>query len=296
MSLIKNPYFHPKEEAERPTIAEKQLIDTATEPTTVPLQTYKEGEGQPIPESAPKAEPEKGFTSIIIPAYINSYPIFHMTGHCIGSIREHTDRSKTPFEIILVLNGTKDSIKFSNLAETRCEKVIESEENLGYAKAVNKGIRCAKGEYIAVVNNDVMVFDNWLEDMQESLNIGLDLVMATPMYGKPYARATEAKELREKSFEPAGKSLRDSFSDFRDFSCVLTRKNMFNEIGLFNEEFFMYGEDLDLLRRMDKAEKKYASTKRVNTFHIIGGTSSGMEKIPEIMNESKAKLKEIWGE
>lgn len=292
MSLIKNPYFNSeavKEEvAERPTISERALIDTAT----IPLQIYQEGEGQPVPESAPKAEPEKGFTSIIIPAYINSYPIFHVTGNCIGSIREHTDRSKTPFEIILVLNGTKDSIKFSNFAETKCEKVIESEENLGYAKAVNKGIRCARGEYIAVVNNDVMVFDNWLEDMQECLNNGLELVQAIPLYGVPFGRAVESREEREKFKD---KPIQESFSDFRDFSCVLTRKALFNKIGLFDEQFKMYCEDLDLVRRIEENGGKVTSTRKVRTHHIIGLTSSTVLDTPEIMNESKQKLKDKWG-
>lgn len=277
MTLIKNPYFHP-EEAVKP------------EPKAPEIRTYTEGEGKDAPDSAPKAEPEKGFTSIIIPAFINSYPVFHTTGNCIGSIREHTIREVTPFEIILVLNG--GSGHFSNLELTKAEKVIVNEENLGFAKAVNQGIRCARGEYIAVINNDVQVFDSWLMDMQTCLKY-LDLIMATPMYGMPYARATEARELRDKC---KTKSIPETFSDFRDFSCIATRKQLFNELGLFNEEFFAYGEDLDFLRRMDKAGKKYASTKLVNTHHIIGMTSSGIPEIPEIMNRNKDKLKEIWGE
>jgi O-antigen biosynthesis protein len=270
--LIRNPYFATEE-----------------------VKTYTEGEGQLPVENAPSIEPVKGFTSIIIPAYLNSYPIFHKTGDCIGAIREHTDREKTPYEIILVLNGTKDTIKFDHLETTHAEKVIENEENLGFSKAVNKGIRVAKGEYIAVVNNDVLVFNHWLEDLQEALNWGKDLIMATPMYGMPYARAIEAEKLRNETLNKAPR-VEDNFSDFRDFSCILTRKKLFDEIGLFNEEFFCYGEDLDLLRRMDKAGKTYASTKRVNTSHIIGLTSSSMPETPKIMNESKETLKKIWGE
>lgn len=277
MTLIKNLYFSPEEKPEEPKIEFKQ---------------YEKGEGQPPVENAPRIEPEKGFTSIVIPAYLNSYPIFHKTGDCIGSIREHTDREKTPYEIILVLNGTKETIKFDNLNATKTEKVIENEENLGFAKAVNKGIRCAKGEYICILNNDTQVFNHWLEDLQDALG-HLDLVMATPMYGMPYARAVEAEELRIKTMD---KPIQDSFSDFRDFSCVLTKKKLFDEIGLLNEEFFMYAEDLDLIRRIEKAGGKVASTKRVNIHHIIGMTSTSIPDTPQIMNESKEKLKKIWGE
>lgn len=272
--MIKNPYFDTEQEQE--------------------LQQY------PVKEvaGAPSTEPEKGFTSIIIPIFLNSYPVFHYTGHCIGSIREHTDKEKTPYEIILVQNGGRESGQVveeftdQTFANTYCDKVIPNRTNLGYAKAVNQGIRCARGEYIAIINNDVCVFNHWLSDMQECLQNGLDLVMATPMYGMPFARAVESNLLREKTL---GKSIVETFDGFRDFSCVLTKKEVFAKVGVFNEDFFMYGEDLDLMRRIEKDGGKLASTKRVRTFHISGGTSSGIEKTPDIMNESKAKLKEIWG-
>lgn len=273
--IVKNPYFYPTEGNK--------------EPDAIPLQTFEK-------EEEISGELVEGLTSIIIPAYFNSYPVFHQTGHCIGSIREHTDKAKTPYEIILVLNGTKSSIKFDKYELTYADKVIPLEENEGYAKAVNKGIRASQGENICIMNNDVLVFDNWLNVFLEIVDLNhesrLDLVMATPMYGMPYARATEAKELAAKY---DGKFLSSTYSDFRDFSCVLAKRKLFDEIGLFNEEFFMYGEDLDFLRRMDKAEKKYASTRAVNTYHIIGMTSSSMDKTPQIMNESREKLKQIWG-
>lgn len=239
------------------------------------------------------AETVPGLTSIIMPVYLNSYPVFHYTGNAIGSIREHTDKAKTPYEIIMVLQGNT-GIKFGKLEDTKADKVIELEENVGFAKAVNQGIRAASGEYIAILNNDIMVFNDWLEDLQDVLqNTETKLVMATPMYGQPFARAVESAELRDKT---DGKLMEDTLSEFTDFSCVLTKKELFDKIGLFNEEFFMYGEDLDFLRRMKKEGLKYASTKRVNTHHIISGTASGEARTPEIMNESKAKLREIWGE
>ncbi len=253
------------------------------------LEVYPEK--QESVESAPKEEPQEGFTSIIIPAYFNNYALFHQTGNCIGSIREHTDPVKTPYEIILVINGKTD-IKFADLKQTFADKVIQSENNEGWAKAVNKGIRVAKGEFIALINNDAQVYDYWLEDLQESLKAGLDLVMGNPMYGMPFARAVESFNIRQKQLE---KPIEETFVDFNDFSCVLTTKALFMQLGLFDEDFFMYGEDIDFLRRMDKEGKKHASTKRVAVHHIIGSTSMTIKETPEIMNESKEKLRLKWG-
>lgn len=249
---------------------------------TIQLETYEKTDE--FPQSN-----VKGLTSIIIPAYFLTYPLFHQTGNCIGSIREHTDSVKTPYEIILVVNG--DTGIKSKPEDYLVDKVIENPENLGFSKAVNQGIRVAKGEYIAIVNNDVQVYDYWLEDFIECLNNGLDLVQATPMYGKPFARATESFTLRQ---DTMNLSIGETFKDFVDFSCVCTRKDLFREIGVFDEEFFMYGEDLDFLRRMDKVGKKHKSTTRVNTHHIIGSTSSGVAETPELMNKAGELLKQKY--
>lgn len=254
-SFLDNPYFNPR--PQQPVVDIRQDVPPQVDGTA--------GE--------PNMEVKSGMTSIIIPAYFMNYSLFHYTGHCIGSIREHTDREKTPYEIILIING-KTGIGFDNLEATHAEKVIPNEENKGYGKAMNQGMRISVGEYIVLMNNDVMVFDHWLEDFQEALK-HKDLVMATPMYGMPFARAVESRELRNKWMQ---KPIEESFSDFRDFSCVATTRSLFDEIGAFDEDFFAYKEDLDLFKRMDAKGKTYASTKRINTFHIIGATGTNMSE------------------
>jgi GT2 family glycosyltransferase len=273
-----NSYFNPKPKG---TFGKGSSDDE-----TVEFKTYDKTDEFEQPNV-------KGLTSIIIPAYFLTYPLFHQTGNCIGSIREHTDPLKTPYEIILVINGnTGIGFKQEDYKNTYADKVIQNEKNEGWTKAVNQGIRVAKGEYIAIINNDVQVYDYWLEDFMECLNEGgLDLVMATPMYGKPFARATEAFMLRQDTMTLG---IGETFDNFRDWSCVITRKDLFRELGTFDEEFFVYGSDLDFLKRMDATGKKYKSTKRVNTHHIIGSTSSGMEETPDLMNDAKELLKKKY--
>lgn len=252
-SFLNNQYFNP-------TFQEAEIVTVETEPLN-PVETIS------------------GFTSIIIPAYFLNYPLFHYTGNCIGSVREHTDKTKTPYEIILVVNG-KTGIGFSNPEESKCDKIIEIDKNVGYGAAVNKGIRVAKGEYIVLLSNDVLVFDWWLQNFHTCLQYK-DLIMATPMYGMPYARATESKELMEKWIDHG---VEETFSDFRDFSCVATKKSLFEDIGLFDENLYLYKEDLDLLNRMDKEGKTYASTKLINTTHFIAATT-----IYQSLDEQKKK-------
>lgn len=254
----------------------------------------KEDEGTPVGEGRPH-EIVKGLTSIVIPVYFLHYNAFHLTGNCIGSIREHTDKKDTPYEIILVVNGDDSAVVKMDeqmMKKTYADKIIVNKENYGFTKAVNQGIRVASGEFIAVVSNDVQVYDDWLEYMQAALQ-ELDLVMATPMYGMPFARAVEAKKIYLDNVEKIH-HLTEAFSDFRDFSCAVLKRDLLNEIGLFDERFFMYCQDTDFLKRMDEAGKKYASTKLVNTHHIIQASGTGLADINEIMNRDKEEYAKKW--
>jgi GT2 family glycosyltransferase len=231
---------------------------------------------------------DENMISIIIPVFNYNNPLFHYTGNCIGSVREHTD---LPYEIILVENGSP--VKHKELKDYKAEKVIINEKNMGVAHAWNQGIRMSRGGYICLLNNDTMVFDHWDTDMVEHLKSGdLDLVMSTPMYGDAFARAVEAKERREAALAGDKSKI---LSDFRDFACVMCKKSLFEELGTFDERFTLaYGEDLDFLKRMDEAGKKYASSKLINIFHIINATTTGMKEIPELMNVNKKILEEKW--
>ena len=280
-----------KYKVQRPDEIVKNPIIIQEGKQTVEAKAYDASTDETVPKEG--HEIVKGLTSIVIPAAFLNYPLFHYTGNCIGSIREHTNKEKTPYEIVLVINGKWDGL-FKDLRDTNADRVIVNEENKGYGYAMNQGIRTSVGEYIVCMNNDVMVFDYWLEDMLDALN-HVDLVMATPMYGKPYARAVEANELRFSTMpSPGAMDIKTTLSDFKDFSCVATKRALFDEIGLFNEEFFAYKEDIDFMKRMEKAGKKYASTKRVNTFHIIGSTSVNMS--PEDLHraEGEAAFKKLW--
>jgi len=234
-------------------------------------------------------EIKKGLVSIVIGTYINDYSLLHYTGHCIGSVREHTDPKKTPYEIVIVDDGS--ALTLPDPKMYKVDKYVRFEENKGLTKVWNTGIRVSQGEYICLLNNDTMVFDHWLEDLLEALHDSMDLVMATPMYGDAFARAPEAKVLRDKW---EGKDINQSFDTFRDFSCVLTRRDLFDELGLFDERYKVYVQDTDFLKQMELKGKKFGSTKKVPIFHIIGATTHTLAETPVQMNADKELFKQKW--
>lgn len=234
----------------------------------------------------------KGVTSIVIPIANTDYPPAHYTGNCIGSIKYFT---KLPYEIIVIDNASTcqlGGVKWEEIVD----KYIKLEKNTGYTGGMNRGIQEAKGEYVCLMSSDVEVYDYWLEDMQEALN-HVDLVMATPMYDLPYGRAKEALERRNEWLKNTNEH--EWLRDFRDFSCVLAKKELFDKVGLLDEKLGSYSEDIDFVFRMQEMGLTAKSSKRVNTHHI--GMASGYimmqqgVKINEQMNKNKEYLKEKWG-
>jgi GT2 family glycosyltransferase len=226
----------------------------------------------------------EGLVSIILPVHMNNYTLFHYTGNCIGSIREHTVRED--YELVIVDNGS--TIKPPELESYYANKVIVNEENLGVTKAWNQGIRMSVGEYIVLMNNDVQVYRLWLPEMMNLLHEGADFVMAHPMYSltEPFARATEslAALKGEKKF--------DDIPGNKDWSCVMFKRSLIEEIGGFDERFFNYCSDTDFFRRMDEAGKKYVMSSTVFTSHISDATGFSIAETPDIMNKDKAKYEE----
>ena len=94
--------------------------------------------------------------SIIIPTYTNHKGLIE----CLESVKKYTDMSQA--EIIVVANGAPE--------ETRPLATLWFDKPLGYAKAVNEGVKVAKGEYIVLLNDDCVLLpqpvDHWIEALK----------------------------------------------------------------------------------------------------------------------------------
>lgn len=242
-------------------------------------------EPEPVQQEAMKHEIKPGLISIILPVYMKDYALFHYTGNCIGSIREHTT---LPYELIVIDNGSP--IKVPSPNAYYADKVIQNQENLGVTHAWNQGIRVSQGEHIVLLNNDVQVFGGWEEGLLTGLSAGYDLVMAHPMYSltEPFARATESARIK-KEVETTG----SLFSKFKDFSCVMFNRSLVDSIGLFDEAFFNYCSDSDFFDRMEMVDKKWACCEVVATSHLSDATGFAIPETPEIMNKDKARYEDL---
>jgi len=97
------------------------------------------------------------------------------TQECIESLRKHTPEEH---EVIFVDNGSSDgTVKWLRkiVRKNPHYRLIENRKNLGFSKGCNQGIEVSTGEYILLLNNDVLLTENWLARMLECLKSGADI-------------------------------------------------------------------------------------------------------------------------
>jgi GT2 family glycosyltransferase len=190
---------------------------------------------------------------------------------CFGSIKTQTILNQ--IEIVMVDNNSSDdsvAVARKLLADFPNACLVKNSENLGFCEGNNSGARVAKGRWILFLNNDT-----WLEnDCMEKLIAGTETIGAaasTPLvlnypdnsyqdfgfYGfdffglpSPSAIATETREI----FIAGGCS-------------YLIRADVFNQIGMFDAEYFIYSDDADLSWRTWIAGYKVAGIFEAKLHH-----------------------------
>ena len=179
--------------------------------------------------------------SIVIPLYNQ----LKYTKLCLESLR--STLNVLP-EIILVDNastdGTADYLRtLSNI------KVISNTENLGFAGGCNTGIRAASGDWVVVLNNDVIVAPGWLEGMLNAAD-RWNLQIVTPAIREgefDYDIGAYAREL-------TGRMQRVIRRGMANGICFMVHRSVFDAIGLLDEKFLIgQYEDKDFFLRAARA-------------------------------------------
>jgi len=207
--------------------------------------------------------------------------------HCFERIRKFT---KLPYELILIDNGSVDG---KELLKKYADVLITNENNLGFAKGCNQGFRISKGEWIACVNNDIFVWEGWLEALIKTFEDNADCGVSMPALMKQVRRGGEALKIEKidlsNNFDKYGKG-----AEFG--SCWLTKKEILDKVGLFDENFQIgFGEDRDMWRRMRKAGYETYRTHKTRVFHQGNVTMGKIENRHQYTLPNREYLKQKWG-
>ena len=201
------------------------------------------------------------FTSLVMITYNQLY----YTRLCIESLLAYTD---VPFELILIDNAStdgtgayflqleKDRTRLSPLLKT--VRVLLNSENKGFVKAVNQGLRQAKGQILGILNNDLLFTPRWLSLMLEQMkknaydvlgpvcNKAEDVLQIPQVVDVSYTDPSSMLSYLQNSRQTIETRAADWIAGF----CLLFRRELLDKIGLLDERFGLgFCEDEDYCYR-----------------------------------------------
>lgn len=192
---------------------------------------------------------KKGLLSIVI----LNYNGMNFLENCIESIVRETNHEN---EIIVVDNKSPDSSGEVFSKKYPKIKFILNKKNVGVPEGLNIGIKNSNGEYIVLLNNDLVVTPDWFQPLLEAYKKN-----GIALYQPKFVKMTDSSIIdgvgnminifgfgfaREKGMKDNGQ-----YSDLEEISyasgtCMFAPRKIFDEIGLFDEKFFAYHEELDI--------------------------------------------------
>ncbi len=208
--------------------------------------------------------------SLDISVVIVAWNAKHYLELCLESLAKSPPRRS--MEVLVVDNASSDDTVEMIEAKFPWVMLIKSSENLGFAKGNNVAIRQCQGRYIALVNPDVIVFPGCLDSLAEFLDenpkvgdvgprvFNPDMTMQStcrrfPTLWNNFCSAMRLESLFKGNRFFAGEHMfyfahdRTLAVDVIVGCFSMIRREAFDEIGLLDEDLFMYGDDVDWCRR-----------------------------------------------
>lgn len=235
---------------------------------------------------------------------IISYNTQAITLQCLQSIFNSLQKSSLTYEVIIVdNNSTDDTIQKIQNLEFKIQnynsilKIIENKQNLGFARANNQVIKIARSQYILLLNSDVVVLNNAVEKLfqfykenEKTIHflggklLEKDGVAPQPSCGPFYSLPVifAALFLRGDYWGLTRSSPHQLKKvDWISGACILTKKEYLKKLQGFDENIFMYMDEIDLLFRAKKNNFNAYFYPQAKFIHY-GSASSSSRRYPII--------------
>ncbi|HCI56143.1 MAG TPA: hypothetical protein DFI01_09520 [Bacteroidales bacterium] len=226
---------------------------------------------------------------------IVSFNVRYFLELCLNSVEKAA--KDIPSEIIVIDNNSSDdSCSMVNTLYPNI-RLIRNSYNEGFARACNQGLRLAKGEFVLLLNPDTLIDENSLRCCINFMHIhplagaaGVKLLDGNGKYLReskraiPFTMTAFYKIAGLASLFPHSTLFSRYYMEHIDNNktaeievlpgaFMFIRKNILGITGLFDERFFMYGEDIDLSFRIIKAGYKVYYYPEVKIIHFKGESS-----------------------
>lgn len=235
---------------------------------------------------------------------IISYNTKKITENCLKSIFQSLKNTRINYEIIVVDNASTDgSVEMLESYQNNCRvsgsnldtlrvlvKVIKNKNNIGFAKANNQAAEIARGDYLLFLNSDILVLNAAIEKLYKFYKqnekffnflggklLNKDLT-PQPSCGPTYSLPMVFAHLFLKGdhwgltrYSPN----KTKEVDWISGACILTKKEIFQKLGGFDENIFMYMDEIELLFRAKKNGFKIFFYPEAKFIHLGSASSAG---------------------
>lgn len=234
-----------------------------------------------------KNSSQKPEVSVIIPNW-NGYYLIKI---CLKALEKQTYKN---FEVIVIDNGSTDmSLDFIKKNYPKVTN-IKLKVNTGFANAVNLGIKQARGKYLLLLNNDTEIEKNCLSYLVKCFKKKKNISFICPKILNFYERdkidsaGDWIDEVGHADNIGRGEKDDKSFSKERPVfigtagGCLIKRE-AFKKVGLFDEDYFMYFEDVDWCFRAQLLGLKGWYEPKAIIYHVHKGSASRVRSLVEYL-------------
>jgi GT2 family glycosyltransferase len=207
---------------------------------------------------------------------------------CIESL--HASPVRAANETIVVDNASSDG-SAAAMARWPRVRVIASPENVGFARANNVGIRASSGRNVLLLNSDTVVPPGGIDRLLATLEQKPEVAVVGPRLvdaaGRPelsFGRMIGPwNEWRQKRLAQSADCVQtltrqEQFVDWVSGACLLVRRRDAEAVGLLDERFFMYTEDVDFCASIRARGGRILFTPEVEVVHLRGRSAAAAPK------------------
>jgi len=242
---------------------------------------------------------EKTKNNIDVSIVIVNYKKHELLDNCLASLIKHS--SGFTYEIIVVDNGSTDSIIEPVCAKYAEVVLVRNEKNSGFATANNQGIAVATGEYILFLNNDtifidnsIMILKNYLQQKEKNTKIilsckllNMDGTIQQSIFELPtILNIFSSNFFLYTIFKKSGKINKYHYCYEKISNPIsvgvaigaflFTRTNLIRELNGFDTRFYFYAEEMDICKRLSNYGGKVVYFPQTAIIHIGGATTEGI--------------------
>lgn len=238
---------------------------------------------------------------------LTTYNGWGLTKKCLASLVEAAKTSSLVAEIIICDNCSTDETPTGWLAFQNDRWPIRyrrNKENLGYLRNANAGAGEARGTFLCLMNNDIIVQSGWLDALVEVLRENDDIGLVGPKYVDAEGNVVEcggaiyndgtAVQLGNGTAPDDPEFSHVADVHYCSMACVVLRTQIFRELSGYDERYIpAYYEDVDLCFRVAELGFRVVVDPLVRIAHLFGG-SHNLQETLQLMDKNRSVLRERW--